>query len=154
MISSGRQRRSRSTRVAQEVFRGETWSELIRICWLGYMERNKVILRRMQEHVFPRKPQKRSAFLEHRVVPVENRQEVHLGNPVSLPEFTSLSNYIWPKLILTWVFAVVRPGRRFQKLTKEKSCSKQNKKFPSTSFCEPLRVDRNPLFPHSNTHRM
>lgn len=102
MISNGRQRRSRSTRVAQEVFRGETWSELIRICWLGYMERNKVILRRMQEHVFPRKPQKRSAFLEHRVVPVENRQEVHLGNPVSLPEFTSLSNYIWPKLILTW----------------------------------------------------
>lgn len=123
--------RAGSDRLVQEGFRGETWSELIRICWLECVERNKIILRRMKEHVLAKQerplrgPQRRSAFLKHMVGHVENQQDGHLGNPVSLPEFISLFNCVWPKLILTRFCWPLKAGKRFQKLTKGKAFSKQ-----------------------------
>lgn len=151
------QGRSRSTRVAQEAFGGETWSELARDLLIGICGEKQGNSKNTRGCVNMKAGNTctghRGDLLSCNTVgPLENQQEVHLWNPIFLLEFISVSNYIWPKLILTqfcWPLSIgFRKSRKDVSETDQRKNRK--KKMPPTSFLLSNRVDTNPLFAHPN----
>lgn len=150
---------SEPTRVAQEVFRGETWGGLRCLCWVGCIEWKESNCKNTA-HASPEKrsgpslgPLRRSAFLEHMVSCRRNQQEVHLRNRISLPELVSPSNYIWSRLtwfLLTLSICCSRAGEEISEIDQGRLTKQTNKNTINQLLMSNWELLQILAFPHPN----